>query len=64
LRELRSWRCGGALACNVIGTLAVHDFVATFVAALRRVFEDVRILPVVDIDEQLSRKSRRNVVAT
>jgi spermidine synthase len=58
----RSLRAGGALACNVIGTLREYGPVASAVAAARSVFEDVRILPVVDPDEVFSPDSLRNVV--
>jgi spermidine synthase len=46
----RALREGGALACNVIGTLGGQDAVAAFVASARHVFDDVRLLPVVDPD--------------
>jgi spermidine synthase len=55
-------RRGGALACNVIGTLAGDGPVHTFVAAARRVFDSVRMHPVVDLDETFSGDALRNVV--
>jgi spermidine synthase len=58
----RALREGGALACNVIGTLGGQDAVAAFVTSARRVFDDVRLLPVVDPDEEFSRHALRNVV--
>jgi spermidine synthase len=53
---------GGAVACNVIGTLAKGDPVAAFVASAQSVFEDVRVLPVVHPDENFSKEALRNVV--
>lgn len=58
----RSLREGGALACNVIGTLERGDGVADFVTAARAVFGEVRLLPVVAVDEAFSRDALRNVV--
>jgi hypothetical protein len=58
----RALRAGGALACNVIGTLREYGPVANAVAAARSVFDDVRILPVLDPDERFSPDSLRNVV--
>jgi spermidine synthase len=58
----RALRAGGALACNVIGTLRERDAVADVVRAAHSVFEEVRILPVLDLDEDFSRDTLRNVV--
>jgi spermidine synthase len=58
----RALRAGGALACNVIGTLRERDAVAGVVRAAHSVFEEVRILPVLDLDEDFSRDTLRNVV--
>jgi spermidine synthase len=55
-------RRGGALACNVIGTLAGDGPVRSFVAAARGVFESVRMHPVLDLDETFSGDALRNVV--
>jgi spermidine synthase len=55
-------RPGGAVACNVIGTLTGHGPVRQFVGAARTTFDRVRVVPVVDLDEQYSGSSLRNVV--
>jgi spermidine synthase len=52
----------GALAINVIGTLDRAGVVDGVVQALRREFDVVRILPVVDHDERFSASTLRNVV--
>lgn len=55
-------RAGGAVACNVIGTLAGDGPVQRFVSAARTSFDTVRILPVLDLDERYSPDALRNVV--
>jgi spermidine synthase len=63
LRAVRSaLRPAGAVACNVIGALAGDGPVKTFVSAARAVFDDVRIVPVVELDERYSASDQRNVV--
>lgn len=58
----RVLRPGGAMACNVIGKLAGGGPVQTFVSAARTAFDTVRILPVVDPNEDYSSNALRNVV--
>jgi spermidine synthase len=53
---------GGALACNLIGTLANTGPVSGFVSSARRLFKDVRILPVVDPNESFTANALRNIV--
>jgi spermidine synthase len=55
-------RPGGAVACNVIGTLAGDGPVRSFVAAIGAVFDTVRIVPVVALEELYLAGSLRNVV--
>jgi spermidine synthase len=55
-------RPGGALACNVIGPLAGAGPVRQFVSAARTVFDTVRIVPVVELNEPFSGDALRNVV--
>ena len=63
LTALRSvLRPGGAVACNVIGTLVGDGPVRTFVSAAQRAFDTVRMVPVVDLDEHYSGDALRNVV--
>ncbi len=58
----RCLRDGGALSCNLIGTLEDGGLVSSFVQAGRAVFGEVRLLPVVAPDEDFSRETLRNVV--
>ena len=58
----RGLRPGGSVACNIIGTLSGRGPVSDFVSAVRPIFERVRILPVVDLDESFSGDALRNVV--
>jgi spermidine synthase len=58
----RTLREGGALACNVIGTLGAHGNVAAFVRGVQAVFGNARILPVLEPDEDFSPEALRNVV--
>jgi spermidine synthase len=62
-RELRRvLRTGGAVAWNVIGTLAGDGAVQDLAAAARRAFGTVRIVPVVELDERYAAEALRNVV--
>jgi spermidine synthase len=58
----RALQPGGALACNVIGTLSGPGPVANFVSSARSVFDSVRMVPVVDVDEDYAGDTLRNVV--
>lgn len=58
----RTLRAGGALACNVIGTLEERDGPLAFAATARQVFGDVRVVPVVALGERFAAKTPRNVV--
>lgn len=58
----RGLRPGGALAFNMIGSLAGNDAVARVARAIGAVFEDVRLLPVVSLDERYAPETLRNVV--
>lgn len=58
----RALRPGGAVACNVIGTLNGRGPVSEFVSAARSVFQAVRILPVFELDEDYAPNALRNVV--
>lgn len=61
--KLRSvLRPGGAVACNVIGSLAGSSAVSTFVAAASAQFEQVRVVPVVARGERYAADTLRNVV--
>ncbi len=60
LRE--ALRPGGAVACNIIGTLAERGEVAEFVRSARGVFDSVRVVPVVALDERYAVDALRNVV--
>jgi len=53
---------GGALACNLIDTLAGGTVLSGFVCAARKVFDQVRLLPVVKHDEEFSAFAQRNIV--
>ena len=53
---------GGAVSSNVIGCLDGDGPVGTVVRAARSLFEDVRIVPVVDTDETFHAGALRNVV--
>lgn len=53
---------GGAVAINVIGTLAERGAVRDVVQALSARFRDVRIVPVLDTNEAYAPESLRNVV--
>lgn len=58
----RLLRPGGALAVNVIGTLAGHGPVRDVSAGLKRCFRHVRVVPVMHADEDYSPSALRNVV--
>ena len=58
----RALRPGGAVAHNVIGTLGGAGPVSELVRALRSLFHDVRVLPVVGRDETRVADALRNVV--
>ncbi len=63
LRALaRILRPGGAVAFNIIGTLAPGGSTQAFARAAHEVFEDVRRVPVTELDEEGSAHARRNVV--
>jgi len=55
-------RPGGAAAFNVIGALAGDGPVRRVVRAARSVFDDVRLVPVVALDEAYAADALRNVV--
>jgi spermidine synthase len=58
----RSLRPGGALAVNVIGTLDGHGPVRDVGACLKRFFRRVRVVPVMQADEDYAPSALRNVV--
>lgn len=58
----RLLQCGGALAVNVIGTLDGHGPVRDVAEQLMRLFERVRIVPVMTADEAWLPSALRNVV--
>lgn len=58
----RSLRAGGAAAYNVIGDLDGGGDVDRVAEEFRRVFRDVRLVPVLDPGEAYDASSRRNVV--
>jgi spermidine synthase len=58
----RSLRPGGALAVNVIGTLDGHGPVRDAGACLLRFFRRVRVVPVMQADEDYAPSALRNVV--
>jgi len=58
----RALRPGGALAFNVIGALAGDDAVARVVRSARAAFDDVRLVPVLSLDESYAPETLRNVV--
>jgi SAM-dependent methyltransferase len=53
---------GGAVSCNVIGSLERDGPVRATVKAARAVFSDVRMVPVVETDETFRADTLRNVV--
>jgi spermidine synthase len=53
---------GGAVSCNVIGSLEGDGPVRATVKAARAVFSDVRMVPVVETDETFRADTLRNVV--
>lgn len=53
---------GGALACNLIDVLAGGATLSGFVRAAKKVFEQVRLMPVVELDEVFSAYAQRNIV--
>jgi len=53
---------GGALAINVIATLERGGAARRVVAAAKAAFRDVRLVPVVDVDDDFDRTALRNVV--
>jgi len=58
----RGLRPGGALAFNAIGSLTGNDAVARVARAIGAVFEDVRLVPVVSMNETYAPETLRNVV--
>jgi spermidine synthase len=58
----RLLRPGGALAVNVIGTLDGHGPVRDVSACLKRWFRRVRVVPVMQADEDYAPSALRNVV--
>jgi spermidine synthase len=58
----RLLRPGGALAVNVIGTLDGHGPVRDVSACLQRFFRRVRVVPVMQADEDYAPSALRNVV--
>lgn len=58
----RVLRPGGAVACNLIGALDGRDPVASVVASVRDSFDRVRLVPVLDPNEDYSAKTLRNIV--
>jgi spermidine synthase len=58
----RALRPGGAVACNLIGTLGKNGPVRDFVSSCSSVFDTVRIVPVLDAHEAFDRDTLRNVV--
>lgn len=55
-------RPGGAMACNVIGSLSGSSAVQRFLSAARGHFEQMRLLPVVALGERYAPDTLRNVV--
>lgn len=55
-------RPGGVVACNVIGTLAGNGPVQKFAQAAHGTFGNVRLLPVVNVEERYAGDALRNVV--
>jgi len=53
---------GGALGCNLIDSLAAGTILPAFLSAARKSFENLRSIPVVELDEQYSAFDRRNIV--
>lgn len=63
LRSLkRVLRPGGAVAWNLIGSLSRSGPVAHFVSSATRVFDSVRVVPVVDASEDYAPDTLRNIV--
>lgn len=58
----RVLRPGGAVAFNLVGTLARGGGTHAFARAAERVFEDVRRVPVTELEEEGSPHARRNIV--
>lgn len=58
----RALRPGGALALNVIGTLDGSGLVRETITELHRRFHQVRVVPVMDAEEDYSPSALRNVV--
>jgi spermidine synthase len=58
----RALEGGGTLAFNVIGCLGERSLVRTVESLARRVFDDVRLLPVLENNERFSVDTTRNVV--
>lgn len=58
----RALQPGGSLAFNLIGSLAGDGSIATFAKTAQRVFDSVRLVPVVDLNEDFSAQAARNVV--
>jgi spermidine synthase len=58
----RGLRQGGALAVNVIGTLDGHGPVRDISACLKRYFHRIRVVPVMDAEEDYTPSALRNVV--
>ncbi len=58
----RILRPGGAVAWNLIGSLASSGPVADLVASVRSAFDTVRLVPVVDAHEKYAPDTVRNIV--
>ena len=58
----RALRPGGAFAFNVIGALDGNDAVGKVVRNARAAFEDVRLVPVLAVDESYAPETPRNIV--
>jgi spermidine synthase len=58
----RALRPGGAVAWNLIGSLAPTDAIAEFVSAAQALFATVRVVPVLAARERYAPETRRNIV--
>jgi hypothetical protein len=58
----RALHPGGAMAFNVIGSLAGRGPLRSVVSSARAVFDEVRLVPVVELDEAYAPDAPRNVV--
>jgi spermidine synthase len=63
LRGLRRvLRPGGAIAWNLIGSLAGVGPIANFLSLASKVFDTVRVVPVIDVREDYAAETLRNIV--